>query len=115
MPPVPPTARGQAAVELVALLPLVALLLALAYQCLLAGHAAWEARVAARAAARATAIGADAGRAARAHLPRPLERGLQVQPDLSGDVRVSLRIPNVLPALDLGRITATAHFRPQSG
>jgi hypothetical protein len=108
-------ARGQAAVELVALLPLVALVLALAVQCLVAGHAAWQARVAARAAARATAVGADPAGAARAHLPATLERGLQVNPSPQGDVRVSLRIPKVLPALDLGRVTATAHFRPQQG
>jgi hypothetical protein len=110
-----PPVRGQAAVELVALLPAVALVLALAYQCLLAGHAAWEARVAARAAARANSFGADAGAAARAHLPPALERGLEVHPEPAGDVRVSLRIPAVLPALHLGRVAATAHFRPQSG
>lgn len=104
---------GQAAVELVALLPLVALLLALGYQALLAGQAAWEARVAARAAARANAVGGDAADAARAHLPSGLERGLQVRATPDGDVRVSLRVPRVVPALSLGRVRATAHFRPQ--
>jgi hypothetical protein len=110
---VPPATGGQAAVELVALLPLIALLLALGYQALLAGQAAWEAHVAARAAARANAVGAGAEAAARAHLAAGLERGLRVHAMSGGDVRVSVRVPRVLPALSLGRVAATAHFRPQ--
>jgi hypothetical protein len=109
----PVGARGQAAVELVALLPLVAVLLALAYQALLAGQAAWEAHVAARAAARANAVGGDAVQAARAHLPDVLEHGLRIRATRAGDVRVSLRIPRIVPAIGLGRVAATAHFRPQ--
>jgi hypothetical protein len=104
---------GQAAVELVALLPLIALLLALAYQALLAGQAAWEAHVAARAAARANAVGGGAAAAARAHLPTGLEDGLRVHATPAGDVRVSVQIPRVVPTLSLGRVAATAHFRPQ--
>ena len=104
---------GQAAVELVALLPLIALLLALAYQALLAGQAAWAAHVAARAAARANAVGAGAAAAARAHLPAGLERGLRVHASSDGDVRVSVEVPRVLPALSVGHVAATAHFRPQ--
>jgi hypothetical protein len=111
----PLSPSGQAAVELVALLPLVALVLAVGYQFVVAGHAAWEARVAARAAARANAVGVDATRAARAHLPPALERGLRVHAEPQGDVRVSLCIPQILPAVSLGRVAATAHFRPQSG
>jgi hypothetical protein len=107
-------APGQAAVELAVLLPLLALLLALAYQAVLAGQAAWAAHVAARAAARANAVGADAAGAARAHLPSELEAGLQVHATPTGDVRVSIRIPRLLPALNLGRVAATAHFRPQT-
>ena len=56
---------GQAAVELIALLPLVALLAAGAWQLAVAGHAAWSADAAARAAARAAATGGDARAAAR--------------------------------------------------
>src|SRR3954447_4450610 len=77
--------RGQASVELVAVLPLVAVALALAYQALLAGQAVWEVRVAARAAARANAFGADAAGAGRAHLRRTLERRLQGPPGGGGD------------------------------
>src|ERR1700745_2056622 len=78
--------RGQAAVEFVAIVPLVIVILALAYQALLAGQAVWQARVAPRAAARANAFGADAAEAARAHLPARLERGLIVDADPNGDV-----------------------------
>jgi uncharacterized protein (UPF0333 family) len=106
---------GQASVELVVLLPAIVVVIAVAYQALLAGQAVWEARVAARAAARAHALGGDAAGAARSHLPPRLERGLRVRPGDDGDVRVSVRIPSVLPALALGRASATSHFRSQGG
>ena len=86
--------RGQASVEFVALLPLILVIVAVAWQALLAGQTVWEARVAARAAARANAFGGDATAAARAHLPAKLEHGLQVDAKLDGDVRVSLRVPD---------------------
>src|SRR5688572_8171086 len=69
---------GQATVELVALLPLLVVVLAGAWQAVLAGQAAWAAGAAARAAARAHAVGTDPTRAARTHLPGSLERGLRV-------------------------------------
>jgi hypothetical protein len=106
---------GQASVELVVLLPVVVLVFGVAYQALLAGQAVWEARVAARAAARAHALGADAAVAARSHLRPGLERGLRVKAGSEGEVRVSVRIPAVLPSLRLGRASATGHFRPQGG
>jgi len=104
---------GQAAAELVALLPLAALLLAGAWQLVVAGHAAWAAGGAARAAARAAAVGGDAPAAARAELSRGLEHGLRVRDRGSGTVEVTLRIPPVLGLPVLGHTTATAHFRPQ--
>jgi hypothetical protein len=105
--------RGQASAEFVALLPLMVLVLAGAWQFVLAGDALWHARVAARAAARAQAVGADPRAAARAHLPSRLERALRVSTADNGDVRVSIRIPAALGALDLGRVSATAHFERQ--
>ena len=96
-----------------ALLPLALLLLAGAFQFVLAGEALWHARVAARAAARAQAVGADPRAAARAHLPARLERALRVRSSDDGDVRVSIHVPTVLGALDLGRVSATAHFERQ--
>ena len=108
-----PGERGQASVEFVVLLPAVLFVLAAAVQALLAGQAAWEARVAARAAARANAFGHDAAAAARGHLRAGLERDLIVRAGAEGDVRVSVRIPAILPALSLGRASATSRFRPQ--
>jgi hypothetical protein len=106
-------ASGQAAVELVVLLPcLVALLVAL-WQLALVGHAHWAAQAAARAAARADAVGADAARAARDHLPASLEPGLRVSAG-EGDVRVAVRVPRLPGLPSLGHVHASAHFEPQS-
>jgi hypothetical protein len=104
---------GQAAVELVALLPLAALLVAGAWQLAVAGHATWAANSAARAAARAAAVGADARAAARRELPGALEAGARVRDEGSGSVEVSIPIPRVLGFPRLGDASATAHFRPQ--
>ena len=106
---------GQASAEFVVLLPLILAILAVVFQALLAAQAAWEVRVAARAAARAHAFGGDPKAAARGHLRPALERGLAVRADGGGEVRVSVRIPTVLPALELGRASATSHFQPQNG
>lgn len=106
-------AEGQAAAELVALLPLAALLIAGAWQLALAGHAAWAAGAAARAAARAAAVGADARSAARSELPSGLTHGLRVRDRGGGTVEVTLRIPPVPGLPVLGHTSATAHFRPQ--
>jgi hypothetical protein len=100
---------------LVALLPLIVAVLAVAWQVVLAAHAAWAAGVAARAAARAHAVGADPTAAARAHLPRSLEHGLRVSTRGDGGVSVSLPIPGVLRGVPIGRASATARFDPQAG
>ena len=106
--------RGQATVELVALLPVIAAVLAGLWQAVLAGQAVWAATTAARAAARAHAVGADARAAARAHLPASLERGLRVRTGSGGEVSLSVRIP-ALPGLPSpGRARAGAHLEPQS-
>jgi hypothetical protein len=104
---------GQAAAELVALLPLAALLLAGAWQLAVAGHAVWAADAAARAAARAAAVGEDAGAAARRELTGRLERDIRVRDRGEGTVEVTVRIPPVLGLPVLGHASATAHFRPQ--
>src|SRR3954466_15898440 len=106
--------RGQAAVELVAVLPFLAAVLAVGWQLVLAGHAAWAAQVAARAAARAAAVGADPRAAARRHLPPRLERGLKVRARAGGRVDVDVRIPVVLPPVRLGSAGASAQFEPQA-
>jgi hypothetical protein len=88
--------RGQATVELVAMLPVVILLGAVAWQLALAGHTAWLTANAARAAARADTVGRSATRAARSALPRSLERGLEVERVRQGGVRVSVKVPLLL-------------------
>jgi hypothetical protein len=108
------TERGQAAVELVALLPLIAAGLLACVQIVLVGHTAWSARAAARAAARAHAIGADELKAARAVLPSSLDRRVSLGgPASEGRVTVRITVPSLVPALRLGSVTAHAGFAPQ--
>jgi hypothetical protein len=98
----------------VASLPLVALLLALGWQAVLAGQAAWAAAVAARAAARAAALAQDPLAAARGRLDGGLAQTAQVDESQPGRVRVSVRVPSVLPGVTLGRVAAEGSFRPQA-
>ena len=105
---------GQAAVELVAVLPVLIALLAGVWQVALVGHASWSAATAARAAARADALGLDARAAARAHLPTGLERGLGVREAArGGEVTVTVRVPSVIGGARVGRVSATSAFAAQ--
>ncbi|HEX4690125.1 MAG TPA: hypothetical protein VH276_05505 [Solirubrobacteraceae bacterium] len=106
---------GQAAVELIAVLPVAAALLGLAWQAVLAGHAAWAATAAARAAARAAALAQDPAAVARARLGAGLAAGARVDDDHAGRVTVSVRVPSVLPGVGLGRVEAGSSFRRQDG
>jgi hypothetical protein len=108
--------RGQATVELVSLLPLMAVLAALLWQAVVAGQAVWLAGSAARAAARAAAVGGDVREAARGALPARLERGLVVARvrDRAGGVRVAVAIPAVIGGVRLGTVSARARFRDQA-
>ena len=99
---------GQAAVELAALLPLVAAVLLVAWQFVVAGEARSSAAVAARAAARAAAVGADPAEAARSRLPPRLRRGVRVRAGSRGVLTVSVRVPALAARIDLGRVHATA-------
>jgi hypothetical protein len=90
--------RGQASIELVAVLPFVLLVGALVWQLALAGQTAWLTANAARVAARADAVGGDPSAAARSALPRSLERGLEVDRRRAGGVRVSVEVPLLLRA-----------------
>ena len=96
--------RGQAGVELVALLPcLLVLVAAIAQGCLFA-LCAVAAERAASAGARAVARGAPPGPAVRAVLPGSLARGVRVRVEADGTVSVTLAVPRVLPvpALSVG-------------
>jgi hypothetical protein len=102
--------RGQSAVELVALLPALALLLVAGWQAV-AWIAAWQlAGEAARAGARAAEVGAPAGHAARAVLPGGWAgRVRDVAVDADGGVRVRLAVPGLVPGLPLaGEVRAAA-------
>jgi hypothetical protein len=91
---------GQASVELVAMVPVVLLVGAVAWQLALAGHTAWLTAHAARAAARADAVGKGPAEAARSALPRSLEDGLEVESLERGGVRVSVKVPLLLRRWD---------------
>jgi hypothetical protein len=115
--PLPHSARerGQASVELVALLPLVAVLVAVLWQSVLAGQAVWLAGAAARAAARASAVGTDPCAAARRVLPERLEHGLRVtRVGGARGVRVAIRIPAIVGGGGLGIVSARAALQDQT-
>jgi hypothetical protein len=90
------TERGQASVELVAMVPFALLVGAVVWQLALAGHTAWLTANAARAAARADTVGRSAAAAARSALPDSMERDLEVRRLREGGVRVSVRVPLLL-------------------
>jgi hypothetical protein len=109
--PTGPSQRGQASVELVAALPVVLLLAAVAWQCALAGHAAVIAAHAARAGARADLVGSPAASAARSAIPERMENGLTVERE-NGAVRVRVRVPALLPGRQMPfSIGASASLR----
>ena len=95
--------RGQAALELIALLPALVLLGLMGWQIALAGHAWTLAGGAARAGARALEVGAPASAAALAALPSRYAMSARVVTLEDGEegprVRVRLAVPRVLPLL----------------
>ena len=88
---------GQAAVELVVIVPLLIVVLAVVAQLAVAGYALWTAGDAARAGARAATVGGDPEAAARSALPGWLGRGAEV--DVSGPVEVRVQAPALLPGV----------------
>ena len=98
--------------ELVAVLPLVAALLAALGQLALVGEAAWGVAGGARAAARAEAVGVDPAAAARSVLPARLERGLRVRSVGGGEVAVTVRVPPAF-GIRIGSVSSRARFAPQ--
>ena len=107
--------HGQAAVELVALLPLIAALGAVLWQGAIVGQALWLAGTAARAAARADAVGADPPDAARRVVPDYLERGLVVRRGRDDDaVRVAIAVPSVLGNGRVTTVSARARLQDQT-
>ena len=88
---------GQAAAELVAVVPILLFIVLALAQLAVAGYALWSAGDAARAGARAAHVGGDAERAARSALPGWLERGAEVE--AAGPVEVRVRAPALLPGV----------------
>lgn len=98
---------GQASVELVAVLPLIAVLLLAAWQGAVAGQAWWLAAAAARAGARADAAGRDPAAAARRALPGGRRTRLRVHVG-EHEIVARLPIPGVAGVARLGTATARA-------
>jgi hypothetical protein len=123
MPAPPPSARppaprgrgeqGQASVELVVLLPLIAVLGLALWQAVVAGQAAWLAGAAARSGARAEALGGDPADAARRVLPGSLEHGLRVHARRDGGVDVQVGVPAVLGGGRIIHVAAGARLERQ--
>lgn len=104
---------GTASVELIAAVPFVLFVVAVAAQAALAGHALWSASVAARAGARAALVGGDPERVAKRALPAALRGGAKVE--YEGPVSVSVRVPGFLPALPPLRVGASSGLEPGDG
>jgi Flp pilus assembly protein TadG len=103
--------RGQATVEMVAIVPALVLACAIAWELVLAGHTAWLAAHAARAGARAEAVGRD-GRAAA----RSIARQASVSSIGGGRVRVSVPVPLLFSGWrSLVRVSATAGLPAAGG
>jgi len=106
--------KGQASVELVAVLPLIVVVALVCWQAVVIGQAIWLSASAARSAARAEAVGGDPGAAARGALPAELERDMSVSSGRQGRVRVTVRAPSVVGSWRLGGVTSSASFRRQA-
>jgi hypothetical protein len=104
---------GQASVEFVAVLPALAACLVIAAQAVAAGWALWSAGNAARAGARAEQVGSDAAAAARRALPGSLRAGAMIQ---AGDgVRVRVRVPALVPGVEMPSVTAASRLDAGTG
>jgi hypothetical protein len=101
--------HGQATVEFVAMLPLLAVLALGVWQAAVAGHAIWSASAAARTASRVVAVGGDAEKAVH----RIAGRRARVRDGGDGAVRVTVPIRAVTGGRDLATFSTTARFEPQ--
>ncbi|MGW7440104.1 TadE/TadG family type IV pilus assembly protein [Streptomyces sp. NPDC054849] len=103
--------RGQVAVEFVGMVPLILLLVAAVWECVLIGYAFSLAGNAADEAARAGAVTGDRGActaAAGEHISAAW--GMSAECGPAGDIykaTVTLKIPVLYPGLNFGEITGT--------
>jgi hypothetical protein len=112
-PPRTAGSSGQASVEFVSVLPALAVCLILAGQAVAAGWALWSAGVAARAGARAEEVGGDPEAAARRSLPGSLRRGAVIRSD--DGVRVRVRVPTLVPGVELPSVAASSTLDAPAG
>ena len=105
--PTTPT-RGQASVELVAVLPALAICVLIAAQAVAAGWALWSAGNAARAGARAEHVGGDGEAVAKHALPGRLRSGAEVGAD--DGVRVEVTVPSLLPGATMPSVAASSRL-----
>jgi hypothetical protein len=105
--------RGQASVELIAILPALLLCAAIAVQLAIVGYGLWSSANAARAGARAEYVGGQSGRAARSELPTPLRRDAKVR---EGEgVGVRLEPPSLVPGVAAPKARARTKLDPEAG
>jgi hypothetical protein len=97
---------GQASVELVAVLPVLAVCVLVAAQAVAAGWTLWTAGNAARAGARAEHVGGDGEAIARRALPGRLRRDAEVRSD--DGLRVRVRVPELVPGIELPAVSAAS-------
>jgi hypothetical protein len=103
--------RGQASVELIAAIPLLAIFVVLIWQSFVAVRAATFASAAARAAARAVATAHDPRAAAVHGLPAGFGRRLRLEQLSSGAIRASFPVPLVLDGqTELGQVESTSRL-----
>jgi hypothetical protein len=107
--------RGQAAIEMLAALPVLLLSALVCLQLLVAGYALTLVDGAAEAGALAVASGGPAEEAAREALPGWARDRVEVSSD-DGTVSVRVRPPTVVPGLaGLLTVSSDAHARPARG
>ncbi|GAA2612383.1 TadE/TadG family type IV pilus assembly protein [Streptomyces spororaveus] len=100
--------RGQVAIEFVGTVPLILLLVAAVWECVLIGYAFSLAGNAADEAARAGAVGRSCEAAAGEHIGEAW--GMKAECGPAGDIykaTVTLKIPVLYPGLNFGKITGT--------
>jgi hypothetical protein len=106
--------RGQASVELVAILPALVVCVLIAAHALPAGWAMWSAANAARAGARADEVGDDGEAAARRALPGRLREATRTKSG-GGELRVTVEAPGLLPGVDPSPVSAASRLDPGGG
>ena len=104
---------AQASVELVAVIPAIVFAVLIAGQGVAAGWALWSAGNAARAGARAEQVGADGEATARRALPGRLRAGAEIRAE--EEVRVRVRVPPILPGLELPAVAASSTLAASAG